>query len=98
MLLRHPNPFVLFVPPKSTRVWEPTLSWNQFHKQTMVLSVIARLPPLRALATAAYAHQSEVNAYRLNSITTSSIARFAVPKITIILIFEKNREPQVAIT
>jgi hypothetical protein len=24
MLLRHPNPFVLFVAPKSTRVWEPT--------------------------------------------------------------------------
>ena len=50
------------------------------------------------LATAAYAHQREVNAYRLNSITTRRITRFAAPKITIILIFEKKREPQVAIT
>lgn len=44
-----------------------------------------------SLATAAYADHNEVNAYRLNSITTSSIARFAAPKITIILIFEKKQ-------
>ena len=50
------------------------------------------------LATAAYAHHTEVNAYRLTIITTSSMAKFAAPKITIILIFEKNSEPQVAIT
>ena len=50
------------------------------------------------LATAAYAHHSEVNAYRLNSITTRRIARFAAPKITIALTFEKNSEPHVAIT
>jgi len=39
-----------------------------------------------------------VNAYRLTSITTRRIARFAAPKITIILIFEKNNDPHVAIT
>src|SRR5260370_21861189 len=50
------------------------------------------------LATAAYAHHSEVKAYRLTSMTMSSMARFAAPKITIILIFEKNSEPDVAIT
>ena len=50
------------------------------------------------LATAAYAHHNEVNAYRLTSITTSSIARFAAPKITIALTWEKNNEPHVAIT
>lgn len=42
------------------------------------------------LATAAYAHHSEVNAYRLNCITTRRIARFAAPNSTIVLIFEKN--------
>lgn len=34
------------------------------------------------LATAAYAHHNDVNAYRFTSITTSSIARFAgVPSV-----------------
>jgi len=42
------------------------------------------------LATAAYAHHNEVKAYRFTSITTSNMARFAAPKTTIILIFEKN--------
>jgi hypothetical protein len=48
------------------------------------------------LARAAYAHQTEVKAYRLTAVTTKRIARFAVPKITIALTFEKNSEPQVA--
>ena len=42
------------------------------------------------LATAAYAHHNEVNAYRLTANTNSSIARFAAAKMTIILIFEKT--------
>ena len=50
------------------------------------------------LAIAAYAHHSEVKAYRLNAKTTKRIARFAAPKITIVLTFEKNSEPHVAIT
>ena len=50
------------------------------------------------LAIAAYAHHNEVNAYRLTSMTTSRIARFAAQNTTIILIFEKNSDPQVAIT
>src|SRR5580658_291499 len=48
------------------------------------------------LATAAYAHHNDVNAYRFTSITTSRITRLAAPKITISLIFEKNSAPQVA--
>jgi hypothetical protein len=51
-----------------------------------------------ALATAAYAHHSEVNAYRVTPMTISRIARFAAPNNPIILIFEKNNDPQVAIT
>ncbi len=50
------------------------------------------------LEIAAYAHHNEVNAYRRTAITTSRIARLAAPKTTIILIFEKNSDPQVAIT
>jgi hypothetical protein len=50
------------------------------------------------LAIAAYAHHSEVNAYRFTTMTTRRIVRFAAPKITIALTFEKNSEPQVAIT
>jgi hypothetical protein len=48
------------------------------------------------LATAAYAHHSEVKAYRLTSITSRRIARLAAPKMTIILTFEKraNRRSQ----
>ena len=45
---------------------------------------------------AAYAHHTKVNAYRFTAVTTSRIAKFAVPKITIALTFEKNSEPQVA--
>jgi hypothetical protein len=50
------------------------------------------------LATAAYAHHSDVNAYRFTSITSRRIAKFAAPKITIALTFEKNKEPHVATT
>jgi hypothetical protein len=50
------------------------------------------------LAIAAYAHHSEVNAYRLYAITTRRIARFAPPKITIGLTFDIKSEPHVAIT
>ena len=50
------------------------------------------------LANAAYAHHTEVKAYRLIASTIKRIARFAPPKTTIILIFEKKSEPQVAIT
>ena len=34
------------------------------------------------LATAAYAHHNEVNAYRLNANTTSRITGFAAPNVT----------------
>ena len=50
------------------------------------------------LAIAAYAHHSDVNAYRLNAITIRRITRFAAPKITMALTLEKKSEPQVAIT
>jgi hypothetical protein len=50
------------------------------------------------LAIAAYAHHNEVNAYRFTSMTTRRMIRFAAPKTTIDLIFEKNSEPHVAIT
>jgi hypothetical protein len=53
---------------------------------------------MSTLATAAYAHHSEVNAYRLNAVTIKRIARFAAPKTTMDLIFEKKSEPHVAIT
>jgi hypothetical protein len=28
-----PEPFGWLAPPKSTRVWEPTVLWNEFHQQ-----------------------------------------------------------------
>jgi hypothetical protein len=53
---------------------------------------------MMTLAAAAYAHHSEVNAYRFTAITVSRIARFAAPKTTISLTLEKNSEPHVEIT
>jgi hypothetical protein len=50
------------------------------------------------LAIAAYAHHTEVNAYTLTAVTIRRIARFAAPNITIVLTFEKNSEPHVAMT
>src|SRR6202521_2686251 len=32
--LLSPEPFGWFAPPKLTRVWEPTLLWNQLHQQS----------------------------------------------------------------
>lgn len=50
------------------------------------------------LAIDAYAHQRDVNAYRLTVMTTNRMVRFAAPKMTMSRTFEKNSEPHVAIT
>jgi hypothetical protein len=50
------------------------------------------------LASAAYAHQSEVNAYSFTADTARRITRLAIPKSTMDLIFENNIAPQVATT
>jgi hypothetical protein len=50
------------------------------------------------LATAAYAHHTDVNAYRFTPIVTSKINRFTAPNQTISGTFEKNNEPHVDTT
>lgn len=46
---------------------------------------------MMTLAIPAYAHHTEVKAYHLIASTIKRIARFAAPKTTIILIFEKKK-------
>src|SRR6202158_2637556 len=48
--LLSPEPFGWFAPPKLTRVWEPTLLWNQLHQPLEKAAEATKMdlpPPLR---------------------------------------------------
>ena len=55
-----------------------------------------KYPKIKMLATAAYAHHNDVNAYRRTAITASSAIRFANPNNTMGRTREKNSVPHVA--